>query len=110
MIQLVYGKRCLQWSGSDAEQYFEGVKLLNNATDPGAHPPIDLLWPLKYIPARWAPWTPLCVRTKAVRDELYVRLLNDCDERLKNGTGVGCFIETTLSNQEELGTTRDEIQ
>jgi hypothetical protein len=114
MTTLLYGKRCFQWSGSDAEIFFEGAKLLNNVTDPGAHPPIDLFWPLKYVPYverwGWAKWKPLCDTTKSVRDALYIRLLEECEERLKSGRAVGCYIETILNNQADLGMTRDEIR
>lgn len=111
-MTLVYGKQCLQWS-SEIETYFEGLELLNNIVDPGAHPPVDLFWPLKYVPyverLGWAKWKPLCDYTKTVRDSTYVRLLEECEERLKSGEGVGCYIETVLNNQADLGMTRDEI-
>jgi len=114
MTTLLYGKRCFQWSGSDAEIFFEGVKLLNNVTDPGAHALIDLFWPLQYVPYvkrwGWAKWKPLCDTTKSVRDALYIRLLEECEERLKSGRAVGCYIETILNNQADLGMTRDEIR
>jgi len=114
MTTLLYGKRCLQWSGSDAAIYFEGIRLLNNVLDPGAHPPIDLFWPLKYVPYverwGWAKWKPLCDTTKSMRDALYIRLLEECEERLKSGRAVGCYIETILNNQTDLGMTRDEIR
>jgi len=114
MTTLLYGKRCFQWTGSDAEIIFEGAKLLNNVADPGAHPPIDLFWPLKYIPYvkrwGWSKWKPLCDTTKSVRDALYIRLLEECEERLKSGRGVGCYIETILNNQAVLGMTCDEIR
>ncbi len=114
MTTLLYGKRCFQWTGSDAEIIFEGAKLLNNVADPGAHPPIDLFWPLKYIPYvkrwGWSKWKPLCDTTKSVRDALYIRLLEECEERLKSGRAVGCYIETILNNQAVLGMTRNEIR
>jgi hypothetical protein len=114
MTALLYGKRCLQWSGSDAAIYFEGIRLLNNVLDPGAHPPIDLFWPLKYVPYverwGWAKWKPLCDTTKRMRDALYIRLLEECEERLTSGRAAGCYIETILNNQTDLGMTRDEIR
>lgn len=112
MATLVYGKRWLQLS--DAETFFEGIDLLFNVIDPGAHPPIELFWPLKYVPyverLGWAKWKPLCDYTKTLRGNLYGKLLEECEERLKNGVGVGCYIETILNNQARLGMTRDEIR
>jgi hypothetical protein len=112
MATLVYGKRWLQLS--DGETYFEGINLLFDVMDPGAHPPIELFWPLKYVPYverfGWAKWKPLCDYTKTLRDSLYDKLLEECEERLKNGVGVGCYIETILNNQARLEMTRDEIR
>lgn len=111
MTTLLYGKRCLQFS--DAETFFEGIDLLFNVMDPGAHPPVELFWPLKYVPyverLGWAKWKPLCDYTKTLRDGLYFKLLEECEERLKNGTGVGCYIEAVLNNRARLGMTRDEV-
>jgi hypothetical protein len=112
MATLVYGKRWLQLS--DTETYFEGINLLFDVMDPGAHPPIELFWPLKYVPhverLGWAKWKPLCDHTRTLRDTLYGKLLEECEERLKNEVGVGCYIETILNNQARLGMTRDEIR
>jgi hypothetical protein len=114
VMTTLYGKRCLPWSGSDAAIYFEEIQLLNNVIDPGAHPPIDLFWPLKYVLYverwGWAKWKPLCDTTRSVRDALYIRLLEEYEGRLKSKQAVGCYIKTILNNQADLGMTRNEIR
>ena len=113
MTTLLFGKRCLQWSGSDAEIHSKGANLLNNLTDPGAHPPVDILWPLQYVPYierwGWPKWKQLCDETRSVRDALYARLLDECEERLQSGRAVGSYMETVLNNQVDLEMTREEI-
>lgn len=109
MITLLYGTRVTKYEHSHAETYFQGVKLLNEVTDPGAHPPVDLFWPLQYVPKRWAYWKRLADTTRAIRDELYGSLYKQCEHAIKAEKYTGCYLESLILNQEKLGMTRDEI-
>ncbi|KAJ9379712.1 hypothetical protein DTO063F5_7083 [Paecilomyces variotii] len=109
MITLLYGSRITKYENSHAETYFRGVKLLNEVTDPGAHPPVDLFWPLQYVPKRWAYWKRLADSTRGVRDELYGSLYAQCEGAIKTEKHTGCYLESLIMNQEKLGMTRDEI-
>ena len=110
MMYLVYGRRCPYFQNSEAEVYFEGIKLFNEVTDPGAHPPVDLFPLLKYVPSRWTSWKPLCNHTKALRDKLYSHLLSECEQALDAGCGTGCYMEDVLKNRERLGMSLDEVK
>lgn len=109
MTTLLYGTRIGKFAGSYADTYFRGVKLLNEVTDPGAHPPVDLFWPLQYVPKRWAYWKRLADTTRAIRDELYGGLYAMCEQAIKEEKQTGCYLETLLLNQQKLSMTREEI-
>jgi hypothetical protein len=109
MTNLLYGRRCPKYRNGTAEVYNEGIKLFNEVMDPGAHPPVDLLPFLKYVPSRWASWKLLCDYAKGLRDELYSSLLSECERALDSGNATGCYLETVLKNKEKLDITRDEI-
>ncbi|EMD63840.1 hypothetical protein COCSADRAFT_90707 [Bipolaris sorokiniana ND90Pr] len=105
----VYGVRVAKYEGSVAETYFLGTKLLSESLDPGAHPPIDLFWPLQYVPKRWAYWKRLADSARTVRDELYGSLYAQCELAVKSKNFTGCHMESLVSDQAKLGMTRDEI-
>ncbi|KAF2129630.1 putative cytochrome P450 monooxygenase [Dothidotthia symphoricarpi CBS 119687] len=109
MITLLYGSRITSYANSPAETYFRGVKLLNEVTDPGAHPPVDLFWPLQYVPKRWAYWKRLADTTRGIRDELYGSLHAQCVRAIETEKTTGCYLESLILNQEKLRMTRDEV-
>lgn len=109
MITLLYGSRVPNYHKSQAQTYFNGVKLLNQLTDPGAHPPVDLFWPLRYIPKRWAYWKRLADVTRGIREELHGSLHAQCERAIKDDKQTGCYLEYLILNQEKFGMTREEI-
>ncbi|KAI4217826.1 MAG: hypothetical protein L6R36_009257 [Xanthoria steineri] len=109
MITLLYGFRISTFHNSPAQTYFSGIKLFNQVTDPGAHPPVDLFWPLQYVPKRWAYWKRLADTTRGIRDELYGSLHAQCERAIKDNKPTGCYLESLMLNQEKLGMTRQEI-
>ena len=44
-----------------------------------------------------------------MRDALYTRLLDECEERLQSGRAVGSYMETVLNNQVDLEMTRENF-
>lgn len=91
MITLLYGygSRITKYEGSQAETYFRGVKLLNEVADIGAHSPVDLFWPLQYVPKRWAYWKRPADTTRAIRDKLYGSLYKQCERAIKDSKHTG---------------------
>jgi len=55
MTSLLYGKRTPTYYGTDAEGFFEGVKLANAAADAAAFPPVEIMPFVDYIPKWIAP-------------------------------------------------------
>ncbi|KAF2129634.1 putative cytochrome P450 monooxygenase [Dothidotthia symphoricarpi CBS 119687] len=109
MTSLVYGKKCLTFQNSSAEEYFEGIKLFNETNDPGAYPPIELLPWLKHTPRWLAPWTEHIERTTRVRNTLYYGLLAELEEKRKVNKAEPCYMNYVLDNVEKLGMSYDEV-
>ncbi|KAJ9191323.1 hypothetical protein DTO164E3_6131 [Paecilomyces variotii] len=109
MTSIVYGKKCLTFKNSSAEEYFEGIKLFNETNDPGAYPPIELLPWLRHVPRWLAPWTEHIERTTRVRNTLYYGLLAEFEEKKKAGKAEPCYINYVLENREKLGMSYDEV-
>ncbi|EUC41238.1 hypothetical protein COCMIDRAFT_40564 [Bipolaris oryzae ATCC 44560] len=105
----IYGVRVAKYEGSIAETYFQGIKLFSESLDPGTHPPVDLFWPLQYVPKRWAYWKRLADSTRAIRDELYGSLFAQCELAVKQKNFTGCYMDSLISNQAKSGMSRDEI-
>lgn len=129
MTSLVYGKRTPVYHGTDAEAFFEGIKLLSIMADTAAFPPVEIMPFLKYIPHRIAPvsrqqpsfrrdclsltslkqWGAHIEKTSAIRDRLNYRLLAEAEDKLRNNVQTGSYVEEILMNSGELGLSRDEI-
>jgi len=55
MTSLLYGKRTPKYYGTDAELFFEGIKLVNETLDTAAFPPVEIMPFIDYIPKWIAP-------------------------------------------------------
>lgn len=77
--------------------------------EPGAHPPVDLLPFLRYVPERFAAWKSLCRETRRLQRALYFGLLDECVERARSGRhgGQEAFMDEVARRQDELGLTRE---
>ncbi|KAF8802924.1 putative cytochrome P450 monooxygenase [Phlegmacium glaucopus] len=109
IASLVYGKRFPVYKNSEAEEYAHAVKLANEVSDTTRFPPVEILPWIKYIPRWLAPWTAHCDLMMSVRNTLYEKLLDQCEESIKTGRGTGCYLERVMERQEELGLSRKEI-
>jgi hypothetical protein len=85
------------------------LHLWESVLAPGAHPPVDLLTFLKYVPERWAPWKTLCKEVRRLQREMYFGLLTECEERIRNTKDNGSYIEEVVKRQKEFGMTREQI-
>ncbi|KAK0492068.1 cytochrome P450 [Armillaria luteobubalina] len=94
MLTVVYGKRCPRYESPEAKAFYTVNHLWNHALEPGAHPPLDLLPFLRYLPGSWKD---LCEQVKTLQRQLYFGLLDECQTRLQHGQGTG------LLHREYLG-------
>ncbi len=53
MLSVLYGKRCPRYESPEAKAFYTANRLWNHALEPGAHPPLDLLPFLRYLPGSW---------------------------------------------------------
>ncbi|KAJ7589614.1 cytochrome P450 [Mycena floridula] len=106
---LLYGTRSPRYETKQARALYEVQHLWEQVLAPGAHPPVDLLPFLEYIPERWAPWKRLCKLVRSLQRDLYFELLDECEKRMKRGEGNGCYIEELLERQDALGMDRELI-
>ncbi|KAL0953164.1 hypothetical protein HGRIS_004426 [Hohenbuehelia grisea] len=109
LTSLVYGHRSLGYRGTRIEKFYQMVELMNITSDPNAHPPVDLIPILRYVPARWAPWKTICDRLHAIRRELYGTLLSEVEQGMATGTAPDCLIADLLRDRDSLDMTMDEI-
>ncbi|KAL8663343.1 MAG: hypothetical protein Q9202_003979 [Teloschistes flavicans] len=109
MTTLVYGKKCLTYKDSTIEEYFEGIRLFNEANNPRAHPPIEIFPWVAHIPGWLAPWTKHLERTARVRDSLYYGLFAELEEKKKLGKAKPCYLGFVLDNQAKFQLPYDEV-
>ncbi|KAJ3873641.1 cytochrome P450 [Lentinula edodes] len=107
VMSLLYGKRSPRYETREATLFFESQHLWELALEPGAHPPVDVLPFLRYVPRRWAPWKALCDKTREAQRKLYFGLLDECMERVQRGKENGCYMEEVIKHQDEFGLDRE---
>lgn len=83
--------------------FFDASESFIKLIEPGAHPPVDLIPILKYVPARWASWKRICSSIRTRQFEIYDSLLDTCAQRIANNTRSGCYLEQVIEGQERLG-------
>jgi hypothetical protein len=93
----------------ELQKLFEILHMEVRLYEPGAHPPVDLIPVLKYVPARFAPWKRICRDIKQRQRVLTHSLLRECEERVAKGQEAedAPFMDRLVQRQEELGLTRD---
>ncbi|KAK0450101.1 cytochrome P450 [Armillaria borealis] len=100
ILSVLYGKRCPRYESPEAKAFFTVNHLWNHTLEPGAHPPLDLLPFLRYLPGSWKV---LCKQVRRLQRQMYFDLLDECQARLQHGQETGFFIERVLQNQKFFG-------
>lgn len=72
MMSITYGKRSPRYETRETTAFFHVQHLWEAVLAPGAHPPVDLMPYLKYVPERWAPWKTLCKEIRKLQMGLYL--------------------------------------
>jgi hypothetical protein len=98
-----------RYETKETTAFFHVQHLWGHVLEPGAHPPVDMLPFLKYIPERWAPWKSLCREVRRLQRELYFGLLEECEQRVASVShgGQEAFMDGVVRRQAELGLTRE---
>ncbi|KAJ7586994.1 cytochrome P450 [Mycena floridula] len=109
IMSVLYGIRSPRYETREATAFFAMVKLWSALMEPGAHPPVDLLPFLRYVPERWAPWKKACKELRSLQRNIYLGLFDDCENRVRKGEGNGSYMEEVLEQQDVLGIDRELI-
>ncbi|KAK1219362.1 hypothetical protein PQX77_017886 [Marasmius sp. AFHP31] len=109
IMSVLYGKRCPRYESHEATAFYEVNHLWNSILEAGAHPPVDLLPFLKYIPEKWATWKQLAKLIRRKQRDLYFGLVTETERRMKWGEENGSYTEQVLSRQEELRLDREMV-
>ncbi|KAK7692833.1 hypothetical protein QCA50_004468 [Cerrena zonata] len=109
ILSVVFGVRSPRYENSTVTEFIEVQHEVEALLEPGAHPPIDLMPILEYIPERWASWKGICRGLRTKQQELYFRLRDKCEARIRENRRNGSFMESLFDQQEKLGLTRDII-
>ncbi|KAJ7184892.1 cytochrome P450 [Mycena filopes] len=100
---VMYGRRVPHFEAPEVVRFFAVLEEWNQLVEPGATPPLDMIPPLKLVPARWARWKRDGARVRALQRELYFGWLEETRERVRRGEGNGSYMEEVLGRREELG-------
>ena len=106
MLSTIFGSRCPRYENSMISRFIAFTHDFDEFLAPGAHPPIDIIPILQYIPERWAPWKAISRDLKERQQSCYYELYDRCKRRMEMGRGNGCFLEGVISEQESLGLTK----
>lgn len=109
ILSTVFGMRCPRYESSIISDFFQSQRRWEAVLEPGAHPPVDLIPVLKYVPERWASWKTLCRDIRRRQQKLYLGLRDHCEDRIKEKRRNGCFMEDVIDQQEKLGLNREMI-
>ena len=107
IASVLFGTRCPRYETPTVTDFFHVHYLWERAIEPGAHPPVDLLPILRYVPERWAPWKTLCREARRLQRKLYFGLLEQSEKRIRENDRNGCFMEDVLDKSEKLGMDRE---
>ncbi|EJD48900.1 cytochrome P450, partial [Auricularia subglabra TFB-10046 SS5] len=107
IMSVLFGRRAPRFETTEVTDFFHVQHLWEHALEPGAHPPVDLIPILGKVPERWASWKTLCREVRRLQRKLYFGLLEECENRLKDGKHTGCFLEEVIERREEFGLTRE---
>lgn len=89
--------------------FFEAQHRWEHLMEPGAHAPVDLIPILKFVPERWASWKTEVKIVRNLQHKLYFGLLEQVEERMKEGMLDGCWMGTVIEKASVFGLDRETI-
>ncbi|KAL4256673.1 cytochrome P450 family protein [Pleurotus pulmonarius] len=110
MVTLLYGRPVSDFGDSKHLVYSESMVKFSELADPWAHPPLDMIPILKYVPARWARWKALCEEAKHIRGAFFDDITEDFEARYRAGDRTGSFLERVLDHPTHFDMTIEEIR
>jgi len=109
ILSVLYGKRAPQPTSSDVVDFFGVQHRWEHLMEPGAYAPVDLIPILKFVPERWASWKTEVKIVRHLQHKLYFGLLEQVEERMKEGMLNGCWMGTVIEKASVFGLDRETI-
>ncbi|KAK7457806.1 hypothetical protein VKT23_010148 [Stygiomarasmius scandens] len=109
ITSVVFGKHYSRYECPEIDAIFKSIHAAERVFEIGAHPPVDQIPFLNYIPDRWARWKRMAKWGNRLSTRIYFHLLKVCEERIRRGEENGCYLENVIKHQEEYGLTRKMI-
>ncbi|KAF9647627.1 cytochrome P450 [Thelephora ganbajun] len=109
ILSVLYGKRAPRITTPEVTAFFDAEHHWEELMQPGAHPPVDLIPIMKYIPERWASWKTEVKITRRLQRKLYFDLLEQVEARMQKGSSNGCFMETVIEKGPGFGLDREAV-
>ena len=76
---------------------------------PGNHPPVDMFPFLQKLPEFLAPWKTEAREVRKLQRGLFMRLLEECEERVATGEDTPFYMADILRSRENLGLEREQL-
>ncbi|THU92382.1 cytochrome P450 [Dendrothele bispora CBS 962.96] len=109
IASIVFGKHFTHFDCPEMDAIFKSIHTGVKVLEPGAHPPIDQVPILNYIPERWAKWKRLAKRGNRLASHIYLHMLSICEQRIQRGEENGCFLEDIIKNKNQYELSRRQI-
>ena len=82
-------------------KYWELLERIAHVTTPTSHPPVNMVPILKLVPERFASWKTECREIRVLQRNIFGRMLRPVEERLAQGNGNGCYMETVKERADD---------
>ena len=110
MIGTVYGIRGPTLDNPIVKEFLEVHPQFLHCLEFGTMPPVDLFPILTYVPEYFAGWKRIAKKVKSRHDRLFDQLLALVEKRVRDGQGIGNYMEELLEQGPFVGLpTRDHL-
>ncbi|KAL1736902.1 cytochrome P450 [Schizophyllum commune] len=109
VLSIAYGKRSVRYDSALLGEFNRDLHRWMALMDPGEHPPIDMLPFLQKLPEFMASWKTEAREVRGLQRGLFMRLLEECEERVAAGEETPFYMGDILKSKESLGLEREQI-
>ncbi|KAI5896382.1 cytochrome P450 [Schizophyllum commune H4-8] len=109
VLSITYGKRSVRYESSVAEEFTRDFNRWLTLMEPGNHPPVDIFPFLQRLPEFMAPWKTEAREVRRLQRGLFMRLLEECEERVTTGGNTPFYMADIIRSKESLGLDREQL-
>ncbi|KAL1677857.1 cytochrome P450 [Schizophyllum commune] len=109
VLSITYGKRSVRYESSVAEEFTRDFNRWLTLMAPGNHPPVDMFPFLQKLPEFMAPWKTEAREVRRLQRGLFMRLLEECEERVAGGEDTPFYMADIIRSKESLGLEREQL-